>query len=54
MKKTPFIYEECDKAFMLLKKKLVSAPTVIFMDWGLSFALICNANDYVIGVILDQ
>ena len=37
-------------AFSILKKKLVSTSSVVAPDWELSFELMCDASDYVVGV----
>jgi hypothetical protein len=46
--------EECKTAFMLLKKKLVTAPIVIAPDWEKPFELMCDASDYAVGAVLGQ
>ena len=46
--------EECEKAFFLLKEKLVSAPIVIAPDWELQFEIMCDASDYMVGAVLGQ
>ena len=46
--------EECKTAFMLLKKKLVTAPIVIAPDWQKPFELMCDASDYAVGAVLGQ
>jgi hypothetical protein len=46
--------EECKTAFMLLKKKLVTAPIVIAPNWEKPFELMCDASDYVVGAVLGQ
>ena len=49
----PFEFNEpCMNAFELLKKKLTSAPIVVAPDWNLPFELMCDANDFVVGVVL--
>ncbi|GJT56510.1 reverse transcriptase domain-containing protein [Tanacetum coccineum] len=54
-KNTPFIFsEECIQAFQTLKKKLTEAPILIAPDWDQPFELMCDANDYAIGVVLGQ
>ena len=46
----PFEFDDqCLKAFLFLKEKLVLAP-----DWNLHFELICDASNYTIGAILGQ
>nr|GEY81645.1 reverse transcriptase domain-containing protein [Tanacetum cinerariifolium] len=53
-KNTPFIFfEDCIKAFQMLKK-LTKAPILIAPNWDLSFELMCDASDFVIGAVLGQ
>ena len=40
--------------FSNLKEKFISAPIVVAPDWELSFELMCDANDYAMGVVLGQ
>jgi hypothetical protein len=55
LKDTKFQFdEECKTAFMLLKKKLVTAPIVIAPDWEKPFELMCDASDYAVGAVLGQ
>ena len=52
---TPFDFDDqCLKAFLFLKEKLVSAPNVVASDWNLPFELMCNASDYAIRAVLGQ
>nr|GEW79339.1 reverse transcriptase domain-containing protein [Tanacetum cinerariifolium] len=54
-KETPFVLSrECIDAFDTLKKKLTEAPILVVLDWNLPFELMCDASDYVIGVVLGQ
>nr|GEU83450.1 reverse transcriptase domain-containing protein [Tanacetum cinerariifolium] len=54
-KNTPFIFfEDCIKAFQMLKKKLTEAPILIAPNWDLPFKLMCDASDFDIGAILGQ
>nr|GEW09405.1 reverse transcriptase domain-containing protein [Tanacetum cinerariifolium] len=54
-KNTPFIFfEDCIKAFQMLKKKLTEAPILIVPNWDLLFELMCNASDLAIGAVLGQ
>nr|GEW41963.1 retrovirus-related Pol polyprotein [Tanacetum cinerariifolium] len=54
-KETPFVFsKECVDAFDTLKKKLTEAPILVVPDWNLPFELMCDASDYVIGVVLGQ
>ena len=46
--------EDCLKAFNTLKTSLVSAPVITTPDWGQEFELMCDASDYVVGVVLGQ
>ncbi|KAL4335487.1 hypothetical protein GQ457_07G008440 [Hibiscus cannabinus] len=46
--------EDCTKAFELMKNKLVTAPIVESSNWTLPFELMCDANDYAVGVVLEQ
>ena len=51
----PFEFDDqCLKAFLFLKEKLVSTPIVVAPDWNLPFELMCDASDYVVGVVLGQ
>ncbi|GKF17269.1 reverse transcriptase domain-containing protein [Tanacetum coccineum] len=54
-KNTPFFFSsECQSSFEILKKKLTEAPILVSRDWDLPFELMCDASDYVIGVVLRQ
>nr|GEW22379.1 reverse transcriptase domain-containing protein [Tanacetum cinerariifolium] len=54
-KETPFVFsKECIDAFNTLKKKLTKALILVAADWNLPFELMCDASDYVIGVVLGQ
>ncbi|XP_070005112.1 uncharacterized protein [Nicotiana sylvestris] len=46
--------DACLKAFDELKRRLVTAPTIIAPDWKLPFELMCDANDIAIGAVLGQ
>ena len=51
----PFEFDDqCPKAFLFLKQKLVSAPIVVTPDLNLPFELKCDASDYTIGAVLGQ
>ena len=51
----PFEFDDqCLKAFLFLKEKLVSTPIVVALDWNLPFELMCDASDYAIGAVLGQ
>ena len=47
-------YDDCLEAFETLKKDLTSAPIVQPPDWNLPFEIMCDASDYVVGVVLGQ
>ena len=40
--------------FRLLKEHLISAHVVVTPDWSVSFELMCDASDTVVGTILGQ
>ena len=45
---------DCDTSFKQLKEKLVSAPILTFLDFGLEFVLDTDASNTGIGVVLSQ
>ncbi|GKD21747.1 reverse transcriptase domain-containing protein [Tanacetum coccineum] len=46
---------EVDKAKInLLEEKLTCAPVIVSPNWNLPFELMCDANDFAVGVILGQ
>ncbi|CAM8926396.1 unnamed protein product [Rhodiola kirilowii] len=52
---TPFVFDDpCAKAFEKLKLVLTSVPIIQPPNWELPFELMCDASDYVIGVVLGQ
>ena len=54
-KDVPFQFtDECHKAFVTLKKALISAPIIQPPDWKLPFEIMCDASDYVVGAVLGQ
>ena len=54
-KDMPFVfYDDCLEAFETLKKALSSAPIVQPPDWNFHFEIMCDASDYVVGVVLGQ
>jgi hypothetical protein len=54
-KDAPFEFDdECLDTFQTLKKALISAPIIQPPDWSLPFELMCDASDYVVGVVLGQ
>ena len=51
----PFEFDDqCLKAFLFLKEKLVSTPMVVAPDWNLPFELICDVSDYAIRALVGQ
>nr|GFC03958.1 reverse transcriptase domain-containing protein [Tanacetum cinerariifolium] len=54
-KNSPFIFSnECIQAFRTLKENLTEAPILITPNWDQPFELMCDASDYVVGVVLGQ
>ena len=54
-KYAPFEFtDECLNAFHSLKKALISAPIIQPPDWSLTFEIMCDASDYVVGAVLGQ
>nr|GEZ34534.1 reverse transcriptase domain-containing protein [Tanacetum cinerariifolium] len=54
-KNSPFIFlNDCIQAFRTLKEKLTEAPILIAPNWDQPFELMCDASDYVVGVVLGQ
>ena len=50
-----FVFDDdCVEAFEVLKKALTTAPIVQPPDWNLPFEIMCDASDYVVGVVLGQ
>ncbi|GJV32504.1 reverse transcriptase domain-containing protein [Tanacetum coccineum] len=45
---------ECIKSFDILCNKLITASVIIAPNWDLDFELMCDANDYAVGVVLRQ
>ena len=45
---------ECDRAFRILKEKLVSAPVLAFPCFGEEFVVDCDASDYGLGAVISQ
>ncbi|GKA05401.1 putative nucleotidyltransferase, ribonuclease H [Tanacetum coccineum] len=41
-------------AFETLKEKLTNAPIMVSPDWSQPFELMCDASDFVVGVVLGQ
>nr|GEW22610.1 reverse transcriptase domain-containing protein [Tanacetum cinerariifolium] len=54
-KNSLFIFSnECIQVFKTLKEKLTEAPILIASNWDQPFELMCDASDYVVGVVLGQ
>ena len=54
-KDATFVFDEvCLDAFMELKKRLISAPIMIVLDWNLPFEIMCDTSDFSITAILGQ
>ncbi|GKB35855.1 reverse transcriptase domain-containing protein [Tanacetum coccineum] len=47
-------FDDCKKAFNILKEKLTTAPIIISPDWNMPFKLMCDASDFVVGAVLGQ
>ncbi|GJT68391.1 reverse transcriptase domain-containing protein [Tanacetum coccineum] len=55
MKDTEFdFFEDCKRAFNILKEKLTTAPIIISPDWNVPFELMCDASDFAVGAVLGQ
>ncbi|GKE08948.1 reverse transcriptase domain-containing protein, partial [Tanacetum coccineum] len=55
MKNVKFDFsDDCKKAFNILKEKLTTAPIIISPNWNILFELMCDASDFVVGVVLGQ
>ena len=55
LKDAEFIWiKACQEAFERLKSLLTTAPIVRPPNWSLPFELMCDANDYAVGVVLSQ
>ena len=46
--------ESCRFAFEEIKSKLVTTPIMATPDWNKEFEIMCDANDYEMGVLLGQ
>nr|GEV15167.1 reverse transcriptase domain-containing protein [Tanacetum cinerariifolium] len=46
--------EYCKKAFNKLKEKLTTAPIIISPDWSVPFELMCDASDFMVGIVLGK
>ncbi|GJT24486.1 reverse transcriptase domain-containing protein [Tanacetum coccineum] len=46
--------DDCKKAFNILKEKLTTRPIIISPDWNVSFDLMCDTSDFIVGAVLGQ
>ena len=54
-KDAKFDFDESSKsAFEEIKSRLVIAPIMATPDWNKEFEIMCDANDYAMGVVLGQ
>ena len=54
-KDAPFIFNnECNEAFQILKKALITAPIIQPPDWKLPFAIMYDASEFAVGAVLGQ
>ena len=54
-KDVPFCFDDdCKEAFEIIKKALITAPVVQPPDWNLPFEIMCDASDFVVGVVLQS
>ncbi|GKA97216.1 reverse transcriptase domain-containing protein [Tanacetum coccineum] len=42
-------FEDCKKAFNILKENLTTAPIIISPNWNVPFELMCDASDFAVG-----
>jgi len=54
-KDVPFEFnDDCMRAFVSLKEKLIQAPIMVAPDWDSPFELMCDASDFAMGAVLGQ
>ena len=46
--------ESCRSIFDEIKSRLVTAPIMVIPDWNNDFKIMCDASDFVMGVVLGQ
>jgi hypothetical protein len=52
-KDVPFVFDDdCKEAFETLKKALTIDPIIQPPDWNLSFEIMCDVSDFVVGAVL--
>ncbi|GJX29829.1 reverse transcriptase domain-containing protein [Tanacetum coccineum] len=47
-------FDDCKKAFNILKEKLTTAPIIISPNWNVPFKLMCDVSDFAVGAVLGQ
>ncbi|GJY17938.1 reverse transcriptase domain-containing protein [Tanacetum coccineum] len=47
-------FDDCKKAFNILKEKLTTRPIIISPDWNMPFDLMCDTSDFIVGAVLGQ
>ncbi|GKC69821.1 reverse transcriptase domain-containing protein [Tanacetum coccineum] len=47
-------FDDCKKAFNILKEKLSTAPIIISTVWNVPFELMCDASDFAVGAVLGH
>ncbi|GKA70197.1 reverse transcriptase domain-containing protein [Tanacetum coccineum] len=47
-------FDDCKKAFNILKERLTTTPIIISPDWNVPFELMCDASDFAVGAVLGQ
>ncbi|GKD77742.1 reverse transcriptase domain-containing protein [Tanacetum coccineum] len=47
-------FDNCKKAFNILKEKLTTVPIIISPDWKMPFELMCDASDFAVEAVLGQ
>jgi hypothetical protein len=54
-KDAPFEFDDRYlNVFQIFTKAFISAPIIQLSDWLLSFEIMCDASDYVVGAVLGQ
>ncbi|XP_074352402.1 uncharacterized protein LOC141691570 [Apium graveolens] len=55
LKDATFVFiDACLESFYQIKEALISALIIQPPDWNLSFKIMCDASDYVVGAVLGQ
>ncbi|GJY64344.1 putative nucleotidyltransferase, ribonuclease H [Tanacetum coccineum] len=47
-------FDDCKKAFNILKEKLTTTPIIISPDWNIPFELMCDASEFAVGAVLGK